>query len=85
MDVSVLVFRNGVSEWMVQSRNGWSSLGVSGGVSKQCFEMDGGVSKQCFGVSKWMVVFPDFILSSTTARPGYSGVARRSTGRYQSV
>ena len=31
--------------------------------------MDGGVSKQCFGVSKWMVVFPDFILSSTTASP----------------
>ena len=45
-------------------------MSVSGGVSKQCFEMDGGVSKQCFGVSKWMVVFPDFILSSTTAHSG---------------
>ena len=55
MDGSVLVFRNGVSEWMVVFRNGWFSLGVSGGVSKQCFEMDGGVSVFRNGVSEWMV------------------------------
>ena len=54
LDGGVSVFRNGVSEWMVQSRNGWFSLGVSGGVSKQCFGMDGSVPKQCFGASEWM-------------------------------
>ena len=67
MDGSVSVFPNGVSKWMAVFRNGWQCFGVSGGVSRKCFEVDGSVSVFPNGVSKWMAVFPDFILSSTTA------------------
>ena len=56
MDAPVSVFRNGVSEWMDLSRNGWSCLGVSGGVSERCFGMDGPVSVFRNGVSEWMVL-----------------------------
>ena len=71
----VLVFRNGISVFRKQcfemdgsvSKHGWQCFGVSGGVSRKCFEVDGSVSVFPNGVSKWMAVFPDFILSSTTA------------------
>ena len=54
MDGGVSVFPDGVSEWMRQSRNGWFSLGVSGGVSKQCFGMDGSVRNSVSVFPEWM-------------------------------
>ena len=59
MDGGVSVFPDGVSKWMVVFPDGWWCFGVSGGVSRKCFEVDGGVSVFPESVSKWMVVFPN--------------------------
>ena len=39
------------------SKHGWQCFGVSGGVSRKCFEVDGSVSVFRNSVSKWMAVF----------------------------